>query len=141
MYKNGDVVINYRRSRVYLYDEKNKQHLKDFFSCRIASLQEKQDFLKLKVQQCKLRDLNIKREWKNRQKINVTIIISPITVKQLNRIGEQLNFNNYEDIISYLLQNINGNINQNENELELELENKNKFLEKLNQLITIELKK
>ncbi len=92
MYKNGDVIINYRRSRVYLYDENNKQHLKDFFSCRIASLQEKQDFLKLNVQECKLKDLNIKREWKNRQKLN-------------------------------------------------ELETKNIFLEKLNQLITKELKK
>ena len=137
LFKTGDIVLNFRRSSVYLFDESILQHRKETFSCRIATLQEQKAFKALGQNKCKFSDIGLKKDWANIKTIKLEIEIGQISLWHLNRVGEQHSLNSYEDIIRQLISAYNnpGKADAEVKELANELKEQDDIFKQISELL------
>ena len=134
MFKQGDIILNFRRSTVYFYDRSNIHHLREYFYCRIATFSEQIKFRKLSVQQCKLSDIGIPRNWKNQKTIKLCFEFSHIDILRLNRVGVTHGLNDYTAIILLMLKYFNKNDLAKIRELEKTIAKQKELIEKIKKL-------
>lgn len=103
MFQNGDIVLNFRRSTVYVFERGNKLHLKEYYYCRMATLHEQKLFKSLSVDECKLSDIGLARDWKLKKTVTINLRFGHTDIFKLNRVGESHQLGSYEDIIRKLL--------------------------------------
>ena len=113
-YKNGDIILNFYRSVVYVFDEKNPKHRADYNRCRIASFDEISQYKKLNKPIVKLTELkgcNFTRtggmRWNYREYITIKFVIDDYTLLRLHHLANSIGLDSYLSLIKYLLNKKN----------------------------------
>ncbi len=137
-FENGDIVLNFYRSKAYRFEKENKQHLKDFFRSRIATFEEAKRFNKLGKDIVKLSELGLSRakgmRWKNLEYAKITLLIDKTTLLEIHKyIHENDLAKSYESFIYHALLNANTDYMKIEIEKEFAKE-KHEIKEKQNKL-------
>jgi len=135
MFQNGDIILNFRRSTVYFYDKSNKQHLLEYSYCRMATFSEQLKFRELAVQQCKLSDIGIARNWNNKKHIKLCFEFKPIDIIRLNRVGESYGLKEYREVILKLLNAYKQNNFDKIRELEKIIAGQKQIMEQIKDLL------
>ncbi len=96
--KNKDVILNFYRSKVYFFDSKNKQHLRDYYSCRFATFEERKKFLALNKEVAGINevlDLTVrnKHKWDKKDNIKIEIQLTDNILSMFTRFADKYGYN------------------------------------------------
>jgi len=121
--EHNDIIINFYRATVYLFDKNNMQHYKDVSRCRYATFEEQAKFIKLGKEKAGLNeiiDLTIRNrsKWDKKEYPEIKIKLSERTFSNIIKLSNKLNIYSYEEIISKLFQMIDLSIDK-KNEIDL----------------------
>lgn len=131
MFVHNEIVINKRTSQIYFYDESDINHRRALFSCRATTLQEQKRFLKLGVRKAPVRDIGLKRQDILKKEYEITFVVHEINIKRLNDYLRLNKFDNYNDVLNFILNNVRvGKVKEQK-----KYENEKKIIKSLQSLI------
>jgi len=107
MFKTGDIVLHQQKSIVFVFDEKNKEHMKLVSRCRYLSFDEIQRYKKLGKSICSLNEIDINRKTCIMKKITIKLDLSLYSFSKLQQKCNELNFKSYNDFIDYFISEHN----------------------------------
>ncbi len=134
-FKTGDIVINKKRSIIFIFEMENEQHRKEIFQCRAATFDERKRFALLGVKKASIKDINLSKKESIAPKISITLEIPANYIASLNRVGDSNGLIKYEDVVIHILTKYNLDFEQKaQNLLELQMDDQ-KVLKQIKSLL------
>lgn len=105
-FKTNDILINYRRSTIYKYNETNEGHKKDIGNCRFATFKEIEKYKAANKEVCKLHEIGINRR-EVLKKISISFEVDKSLLSMIHRFCRDNKINNYKSFVWQLFRELN----------------------------------